>query len=141
MPLGRGGVCYSISTGGQWSEDESKHRIDYFECLACFLTLRAFCLDIQNSHLKAMIDNTTAISYINSIGGRSVLCNGISRELVLWCAKHNIQYMGHTAIHIPGKQNVLADKESRVKKSDFEWKLNPLIPNCLNPYHFFGESL
>ena len=73
MPLGRGGVFYSISTGGQWSEDKCKHRIDYFECLACFLILRALCLDIQNSHLKAMIDNTTAISYINSIGGRSVL--------------------------------------------------------------------
>ena len=68
----RGGVLYSISTGRQWSEDESKHHINYLESLACFLTLRAFCLDIQNSHLKAMIDNTTTISYINSIGGQSV---------------------------------------------------------------------
>ena len=86
-PGPRGSFLFHIN----WGSVVCKHRIDYFECLACFLTLRAFCLDIQNSHLKAMIDNTTAISYINSIGGRSVLCNGISRELVLWCAKHNIQ--------------------------------------------------
>ena len=85
MPLGQGGVLYSISTGRQWSEDESKHHINSLESLACFLALRAFCSDIQNSYLKAMIDNTTAISYVNSMGGQSVLCNGINRELWLWC--------------------------------------------------------
>ena len=60
---GRGGVVNSTSTHGeQWSEDESKNHINYLEILACFLTLKAFCSDVQNCHVKAMIDNTTAIS-------------------------------------------------------------------------------
>ena len=60
-----------------------------------------------------MIDNTTAVSYINIMGGRSLLCimcNQITLELWVWCAQLGIWL---SAVHIPGKQNVLADKESR----------------------------
>ena len=36
--------------------------VNYLEILACFLSLRAFSSDIQNCHVKVMIqDNTTAI--------------------------------------------------------------------------------
>ena len=62
------------------------------------------------------------------MGGRSLLCNQITRELWLWCAQHGIWL---SAMHIPGKQNVLADKESREKRSDSEWNLNPLLFECL----------
>ncbi|XP_067040975.1 uncharacterized protein [Acropora muricata] len=116
------GVFNSITTGGQWTEDESQNHINYLEILACFLTLKAFCSQIKNCHVKAMIDNTTAVSYINSMGGRSLTCNQITRELWVWCASHRIWL---SAAHIPGKENVLADKESRKKDSDTEWKLNP----------------
>ena len=119
---GWGGVFNSITTGGQWTEDESQNHINYLEILACFLTLKAFCSQIKNCHLKTMIDNTTAVSYINSMGGRSLTCNQITRELWVWCASHGIWL---SAAHIPGKENVLADKESRKKDSDTEWKLNP----------------
>ena len=44
---GWGGVVNSTSTGEQWSEDESKNHINYLEILACFLTLKAFCSDVQ----------------------------------------------------------------------------------------------
>ena len=113
---GWGRVLNSTSTGGQWSEDESKSHINF--------------LEVQNCHVKAMIDNTTAISYINSMGGRSLLCNQITRELWVWCAQHGIWL---SAVHIPGKQNVLADKESREKRSDSEWKLNPQLFECIIP--------
>lgn len=32
----QGGVLNSISTRGQWSEDQSKHYINYLGILACF---------------------------------------------------------------------------------------------------------
>jgi len=76
-----GGVLNDLFTGGQWSEDESKNHINYLEILACFLTLKALCSDLQNSHVKAMLDNTTAIAYINSMGGRKSQCNQITRDL------------------------------------------------------------
>ena len=66
------GVYNSITTGGQWTENESQTRIIYLEILACFLTLKAFCSQIKNCHVKTMIDSTTAISYINSMGGGGV---------------------------------------------------------------------
>ena len=65
---GWGGVFNSITTGGQWTEDESQNHINYLEILACFLSLKAFCSQIKNCHVKTMIDNTTAVSYINSMG-------------------------------------------------------------------------
>ena len=114
---GWGGVFNSITTGGQWTEDESQNHINYLEILACFLTLKAFCSQIKNCHVKTMIDNTTAVSYINSMGGRSLTCNQITRELWVWCANHGIWL---SAAHIPGKDNVLADKASREKHSDTE---------------------
>ena len=55
------------------------------------------------------------------MGGRKSQCNQITRDLWVWCSTHNIWL---TAIHIPGKQNALADNESREKHSDIEWKLN-----------------
>ena len=75
-----------------------------------------------------MINNTTVISYINSMGGRSLACNQITRELWIWCANPRIWL---SAVHIPGKENVLADKESREKRSDTEWKLNPELFDCI----------
>ena len=77
-----------------------------------------------------MIDNTTTILYINSMGGRSLLCNQITRELWVWCAQHGIWL---SSVHIPGKQNVLADKESREKQPDWELKLNPQLFECIIP--------
>ena len=75
-----------------------------------------------------MIDNTTAVSHIYSMGSRSLNCNQITRELWVWCANHGIWL---SAAHIPGKENVLADKESREKHSDTEWKLNPKLFVCI----------
>ena len=47
-----GGVFNSITTGGQWTEYESKNHINYLEIWACFLTLKAFCPQIKNCHVK-----------------------------------------------------------------------------------------
>ena len=78
--------------------------INYLEILACFLTLKASCS-----------------AYINSMGGRKSQWQSNYPGSVGWCLTHNIWL---TAVHICRKQNVLADKESREKHSDIEWKLN-----------------
>ena len=110
-----------------WGWIQKPHQ---FEILACFLTLKAFCSDFQNCHVKAMIDNKTAISYMNSMGGRSLSCSQITWELWVWWAQHG---MWLSALHIPGKKNVLADKESREKRSDSEWKLTSRLFECIIP--------
>ena len=57
-----------MSTVGLLSEEGQANQINYLEILACFLTLKTFCTDLRDCHIKAMIDNTTAISYINNMG-------------------------------------------------------------------------
>ena len=79
--IGWEGVFNSTTSGGQWTDYESQNHINYLEILACILTLKAFCSQIKNCRVKTMIDNTTAVSYINSMGGRSLLCNQITRGL------------------------------------------------------------
>ena len=60
------------------------------------------------------------------------MCNQITRQLWLWCAQHGIWV---SAVHIPGKQTVLADKESSEIRSDSEWKLKPqLFESTLPPW-------
>jgi len=80
---GWGGVMNDVSTGGLFSEEEQTNHINYLEILACFFTLRTFCPSLRNCHIKAMIDNTTAISYSNNLGGRTISCNRLTRNLWL----------------------------------------------------------
>ena len=121
---GWGGVMDGMSTGGLFSEEEQTNHINCLEILACFFTLKTFYHSLRNCHIRAMLDNTTAISYINNMGGRTISCNRLTRNLWLWCIERNLWI---TAAHIPGKLNVIADTESRKTYQDIEWKLDPLV--------------
>ena len=68
---GWGGVTNELSPGGPFSEEEMTFHINYLEILACFLILQTFCSVLRDFHIKAMIDNTTVISYNNNMGGRT----------------------------------------------------------------------
>jgi hypothetical protein len=66
---GWGGVYENNSTGGRWSEDEGSYHINQLELLAVYLTLQSFCSSMCNVHIRALIDNTTAVTYVNKMGG------------------------------------------------------------------------
>jgi hypothetical protein len=73
-------------------------------------------------HIKFELDNMTAVSYINHMGGcRSSVCDTVARKIWAWCISHNIWV---TANYIPGPSNVVADSLSRTHLSDHEWQLN-----------------
>lgn len=122
---GWGGVCNGLTARGIWSHTEKQYHINYLEIFACFLVLKSLCSSKSDVHIRCMIDNTTAIAYVNKMGGTKQKCNEITKQLWLWCIDRNIWL---SASHIPGKENVIADKASREKsKPDLEWKLNPKI--------------
>lgn len=121
---GWGAVCNNKSTGGQWKEDEViyKDNINYLELHAVLLGLKAFINFLQNRHVKVKIDNSTAVAYINNMGGtHSMLCNGVARKILMFGNEHNIWL---TAEHVPGKDNYLADRESRIFHDNTEWMLS-----------------
>lgn len=88
------------STGGRWSSVEQQQHINVLELRAALFGLKAFCSEMQNIHVKLELDNTSAIAYINHMGGsKSEELNQLAYELWDWCRMHNIWV---TAAHIPG---------------------------------------
>ncbi|WAQ94142.1 hypothetical protein MAR_006613 [Mya arenaria] len=110
---GWGAVCEDNS--GQWTIAEAsfKDNINYLELNAVLLGLKAYTLCLRENHVRVRVDNSTAVAYINHMGGggggtRSKQCNDIARGIWEYAYQHNIWL---TAEHVPGKDNYLADRE------------------------------
>lgn len=121
---GWGGVRGPQKTGGFWSQAESLHHINYLELKAAFLTLQSLCKFDRGLHVQFQLDNTTAVAYVNKMGGKKPLCNSVARDMWLWAKDRSIWL---SASHLPGSCNVEADQESRKKNQDSEWMLNKMI--------------
>ena len=79
-----------------------------------------------NRHLLVQTDNRAAIRYVNKLGGThlNVLCS-IAIQLHKYCVTQNTVI---TAEHLPGMENVLADKLSRQLNQDWsDWSLAPSV--------------
>ncbi|XP_060591829.1 uncharacterized protein LOC132746624 [Ruditapes philippinarum] len=125
--LGWGAKYKDIRTGGRWLVEEKLLNINVLELLAIFYALRSFREHVVSQHVKIMSDNTTAVSYINNMGGTvSLQCNKIAVEIWTWCIANDIWL---TAAHIAGKENLEADQASRKFKDNLEWKLDEKIFN------------
>ena len=119
---GWGCECQGTASGGQWLPHERAFHINYLELKAVLLALQCFQRDLENKHVRVLIDNTTAVCCVNRMGtSHSDACNDITFTIWSWCVAHNIWI---SAAHIPGKQNTTADKESRRLNTDAEWKLD-----------------
>ena len=120
--MGWGAESSGVSSGGNWSHSESKHHINYLEMLAILLGLQTFAKDKSNTHIRIMCDNTTAVNVINHMGtSHSDPCNSVAKEIWEWCIDRKIWL---SAAHIPGKQNLIADFESRRNRRASEWRLD-----------------
>ena len=99
------------AAGGLWSWTESKNHINFLELLAATFAMKTFAKDIRNAHIR---DNSTAVFYVNSMGGtHSTALNNPERNMSL------------TAEHLPGVDNCIADEESRTIQFTAEWQLHP----------------
>ena len=123
--LGWGAVSQDHSSGGHWAPDEASQHINCLELKAVYMGLQSFCQNLSQAHLRIFTDNTTAVAYINNMGGtHSLECNHIARTIWLWCLEHDIWI---SAAHLPGKSNSVADKASRIFHDHTEWQLDPNI--------------
>lgn len=122
---GWGGHLDQQTVSGNWSREEKHLHINALELKAILLTLQTFTLELRDRHIKVFCDNTTAISYVNEMGGsKSQTCNNISIEIWDWCVGNNSWII---CSHIPGKDNVIADIASRKINDRHEWKLGENI--------------
>ena len=129
---GWGGVWGEQRTGGRWNLQEASHYINCLELLAVLLTIQALCGKFVNLHVRVQCGNTTAVCYINNMGGsivnyggsKSPDCNSVARQIWDYCVERNIWL---SASHLPGCENTEADRESWHFNDRTEWKLEPDI--------------
>ena len=129
--------AHDVTSGGDfsgvWHNQDTIHHINYLELKAAFLALKHFCSSKSNEHVRLLLDNTTAIKYLNKMGGRKPLFNNLTKEIWEWCVIRNIWL---SVYHIPGKDNQRADALSRQKLSvDMEWEMHPdVFEQIMNRY-------
>ena len=109
---------------------DSNLHINALELKAIFLGLACFLKDISSQHVRIFSDNTTAVSYINKLGGvRSPVCHSITKDIWLWAFERRIHL---SVIHLPGSENVCAYKASRVFDENTEWELQVEVFNVIS---------
>ncbi len=115
-----GAWCGSVSTGGDWSDDEKTEHINWKELKAAYLALLTFCDQMNGCHVRLMMDYTTAIACVHKFGSMKPKLLALTKLIYKWAASRDIHL---SAAHIPGKLNVQADYESRSHNLDMEWCL------------------
>ncbi|KAI8435386.1 hypothetical protein MSG28_003704 [Choristoneura fumiferana] len=116
---GWGAVCGTETASGSWSATEKNYHINYLELKAALLGLQCFTSNIHDCEVLLRVDNTTAVAYINKMGGiQFPHLNDVTRQLWKWCESRNIWIY---ASYVNTKDNI-ADAESR--KINIEWELS-----------------
>ncbi|KAI8437968.1 hypothetical protein MSG28_010630 [Choristoneura fumiferana] len=119
---GWGAVCGKERVNGHWKDSERGFHINYLELLAIYLGLKTLAKNLNNCAILLRVDNTTALSYINRMGGiQYPHLNDLTRQIWHWCEKRHIWLF---ASYINTKDNVEADVESRRINPDIEWELS-----------------
>lgn len=68
------GACWeNKSSHGHWDVRERERHINYLELLSASSELKCFASDLRNCEILLRIDNTTAIAYVNRMGGIQIL--------------------------------------------------------------------
>lgn len=113
--------CNKELAHGFWKEHERLCSINFLELKAAFFGLKCFANNYKNCQVLLLIDNTTAISYINRMGGvQFENLNLLAKEIWRWCEERDIWVF---ASYIPSKENFKADAESRSLDYNTEFEL------------------
>lgn len=123
--LGWGASLNHQQINGRWSLSETDLHINEKELKAILFALHSFASQLRGKHIKVFCDNTTAVHYVNEMGGtKSVMCNAICLKIWDLCEKIEVWV---TCSHVPGRVNLLADAASRKFNDRHEWKLSEAI--------------
>ncbi len=113
------------TTRAEWSarlrtQSFSSNRRETLACVLAFFTFRSRGLIPDSSTLLIRSDNSTAVSAIRRAGSRSPAIGKLIEPLLRSAARHSIVL---SAEHVPGTDNILADRLSRWATSRNEWGL------------------
>lgn len=85
---GWGVACGEHTASGLWSDIERSRHINYLELMAVLFGIKIFANNLRNCQTLLRVDNTTAISYVNRMGGiRFPHLNEIAKSIWQFCKK------------------------------------------------------
>ena len=127
--VGWGAVCQGVRTGGLWSQMEKKLHINCLELLAGSFAVKSFTKNRLCAHVRLRMDNTTAVAYVNRLGGtHSLVLSNLALALWEWAQKNSIMLR---AEHYAGHLNTVADWESRHFRDASNWRLDQNVFSSL----------
>lgn len=119
---GWGVCCNGKKTHGFWSTKERENHINYLELLSAFFGIKCFASHLKDYHILLRIDNTTAIAYINRMGGiQKRKLSTLAKDIWKWCEQRNLWLF---ASYIRSEENSVADAESRRLEVETEFALS-----------------
>jgi hypothetical protein len=82
---GWGAYCEGVSKAGPWCAEEKRLHINCLELLAGSFAIKTFCKTKVVAHVKLLMDNTSAVAYINKMGGRGTHSQSLANLAIdLW---------------------------------------------------------
>lgn len=104
---------------------EACKHINILELQAALFGLKSFVEGYKNVYVQLQLDNTTAVAYVNHMGGfKSTELDKVAKELWEWVISRDIW---GSAVHIPGLYNVDADEQSGHFQDQHEWCLSTAV--------------
>ena len=114
--------CNFEQPKGVFTFHECNCHINVLELKAVYFGLKSLCRDLNETYIKFLTENTTAVHGINNMGScKSVSCDTEVRKIWDWTIERN-NFL--TATHISGILDIDADAESREAETRTEWKLS-----------------
>ncbi len=118
---GWGGVQNGVTTRGSWTKDDRHRHINELELLVALFPLKAFTGYLRKVSVRLVMDNFTAVHYVNKSGGtKSAELNAIMLAIVSWCESRQIAIQ---AVYVPDILNVVADHQFRLNLEAGDRKL------------------
>ena len=104
------GIACSKSSGGHWTNLESKLHLNVLELLAASYALRIYCENMLNTSVLLKMDNASALAWINKQTAPTETEFKIVKQIWDFCAVRNLQL----------QVSYMADFESRNVKDNLE---------------------
>jgi len=64
-----GTICNGIRAGGLWSQQEQQRHINVLKLMAGMFAVQVFAKKEKDMHIHLRMDNTSALAYVNRMGG------------------------------------------------------------------------
>jgi len=111
-----------LTAAGFWSPDAAALSQNNRELRGALMALYSFRRELAGKVVQFRSDNSTVVSYLNKMGGRTPLLFDLAKEFWSWCLATRTTVF---ATHIPGVENDLADRLSCRRRDRNDWMLDP----------------